>query len=237
VGPDPGPRGADLSVPSEPPRPTRAEVFREAYRDEEVARDYERARARTLGQRARARLERWLLARAFGGLPRDARLLDVACGTGRLASRIASHAASFTGVDVSFEMLTEARRHGIAGARYIQGDATRLPFPSGSFDVVTSMRFLRHLESPSRIAVFRELARVSRRFVVVELLVREGLVWHTKRVLHVPEWSRKLAVRRPTHEEAKDELARAGLRVLRRHALIAHVSQPHLYVCEVVRQS
>jgi hypothetical protein len=131
-------------------------------------------------------------------------------------------------------MLAQAARHGIAGARWVRGDAARLPFASGSFDVVASFRFVRHLEPAARIAVLRELARVSRRFVVVELLLGAGLVWRTKRLVHERAWAENLASRRPSHAQVVEELASAGLRLVRRHALIAGVSQPHVYVGEVL---
>lgn len=211
--------------------------MREAYRDAALARDYERARSANLGQRARASLERSLVRRALASLPRDSRILDVACGTGRLAPLLAGHGASLVGVDSSREMLAEAARHGLATARWVQGDATRLPFRDASFDVVTSCRFLRHLDAAGRTAVFRELARVSRRLVVVELLLGEGLVWATKRAVHDRAWSDARAHQRPADAEARRELEAAGLRVRRRHALIPWVSQPHFFVCEVARGS
>ena len=58
-----------------------------------------------------------------------------------------------------------------AAAWNIQGDATRLPFAERSFDLVVTTRFLRHLDAPARIAVLRELARVSRGIVLVELVL------------------------------------------------------------------
>jgi ubiquinone/menaquinone biosynthesis C-methylase UbiE len=211
--------------------PSRSELVRGAYQDEAVARSYEEDRSRHPSQRARAALERSLLRRALARVPRDARILDVACGTGRLAGLVSGFGASLTGVDVSCAMLGAAKAHALPGVSWVAGDATRLPFATGSFDVVLSTRFVRHLESPGRVAVFRELARVSRRFVVVELLLGTGLVSFVKRLTHSRAWREEIAPRRPTHETVVRELEASGLLVLARHALIPAVSQPHLYVC------
>jgi SAM-dependent methyltransferase len=207
----------------------RSEEVRRAYEDDELARAYEAERSKNAGQRARAKLERGLLARALGGAPRG-KLLDVACGTGRLSTFLKTFATSYTGLDASQQMLGEAKRAHPEAGEWVRGDATRLPFAKGSFDVVVTTRFVRHLDAVGRIAVFRELARVSRGVVVVELLLASGLVWRWKKLTHSKEWVDETAARRPTHDEAMSELSMAGLRVARRHALIARISQPHIYV-------
>lgn len=176
-----------------------------------------------------------MLARAFGHVPRGSTLLDVACGTGRLAAVLQSIGGPLTGVDASLPMLAAARAHGLAGVRWVAGDATALPFAAKSFDVLVSTRFLRHLDAGGRLAVFRELARVARRFVVVELLLGAGLVWRVKQLVHDAGWNRDVGARRPSHEGLVRELESAGLRFVARHALLAGVSQPHVYVCEVAR--
>ncbi len=67
------------------------------------------------------------------------RVLDVGCGTGQLAAKIkqALPKTAVVGCDFSAGMLQRAarRHHRVA---WIQGDAGRLPFRSGAFDVVTS---------------------------------------------------------------------------------------------------
>jgi SAM-dependent methyltransferase len=214
----------------------RSDFIRRAYEDDARARGYEAERSRNIGQRVRAQLERAMLRRALGAVERrparDARVLDVACGTGRLAGFFAAEAARYTGLDFSRAMLAEARRARPA-LTWVQGDATRLPFADRSFDLVVTTRFLRHLDAPARAAVLAELARVSRGLVLVELLLGAGLVWAWKRLYHAKAWTAELSPRRPSHEQAVRELDGAGLRVRARHALFAGVSQPHVYVCSV----
>jgi malonyl-CoA O-methyltransferase len=81
-----------------------------------------------------------------------ARVLDVGTGTGAVARLIAEHwpDAEVTGVDVSSGMIAEARRLG--AQRYEVGDASRLPYDSGTFDLVTQNNM---------IPFFDELARVT----------------------------------------------------------------------------
>ena len=56
---------------------------------------------------------------------------------------------------------------GIARLAAHQADAVALPFPSASFDVVTVLEVLEHVDAPERVA--REILRVARRFVVASV--------------------------------------------------------------------
>jgi ubiquinone/menaquinone biosynthesis C-methylase UbiE len=69
------------------------------------------------------------------------RVLDVACGTGIVARRVALHVelnGTITGLDLNPNMLTVARaaakREGLA-IEWHEGRAEKLPFPDGSFDL------------------------------------------------------------------------------------------------------
>ncbi|BAL91198.1 putative methyltransferase [Actinoplanes missouriensis 431] len=71
----------------------------------------------------------WLGERATG------RILDVGVGTGRNLPHYRAD-ATVTGIDLSPEMLAVARRSAQRPVDLREGDATRLPFPDGSFDTV-----------------------------------------------------------------------------------------------------
>jgi SAM-dependent methyltransferase len=53
------------------------------------------------------------------------------------------------------------------GPRYLHGDATRLPFRDGQFDLVVCVEVLEHLHDPA--AGLRELARVSSRHLLLSV--------------------------------------------------------------------
>ncbi len=69
-------------------------------------------------------------------------VLDVATGTGNTALALAPHVAHVTGLDLTPEMLDQARRitaeRGVTNADWVLGDAERLPFPDSSFDLYTA---------------------------------------------------------------------------------------------------
>ena len=103
-----------------------------------------------------------------GGL----RVLDVGCGTGRHAVRLANAGAKVTGLDFSNRMLDKARAKPGAGAvRFIHQDASgALPFEPESFDRVISCLVVDHLSDLR--AFFSELRRVCRDqgFIVVSVM-------------------------------------------------------------------
>jgi len=94
-----------------------------------------------------------------------ARALDLCCGTGDLAfalvrARNGSN-CEIVGVDFVEAMLTRARAKalsGWAGVTFTGGDALALPFPDGSFDLVTCAFGFRNLANYE--SGLREMARV-----------------------------------------------------------------------------
>jgi ubiquinone/menaquinone biosynthesis C-methylase UbiE len=69
-------------------------------------------------------------------------VLDVATGTGNTALALAPLVQRVTGLDLTPEMLDQARRvaveRGITNVDWVLGDAQELPFPDATFDVWTA---------------------------------------------------------------------------------------------------
>jgi ubiquinone/menaquinone biosynthesis C-methylase UbiE len=88
-------------------------------------------------------------------------VLDVACGTGVVATEAADRMGGrgrVVGLDLNQGMLTVAGRLR-PDIRWRQGDAAELPFDAGSFDVVLCQAALMFF--PDRAAALREMARVA----------------------------------------------------------------------------
>jgi ubiquinone/menaquinone biosynthesis C-methylase UbiE len=89
-------------------------------------------------------------------------VLDVACGHGRIANRLAERGAVVTGLDADAFFLAKAREAG-SGAEYVEGDMRELPFGDASFDAAllwfTSFGYF---DDDGNRAVLRELSRVLR---------------------------------------------------------------------------
>ncbi|MFM8322358.1 MAG: class I SAM-dependent methyltransferase, partial [Chloroflexota bacterium] len=151
-----------------------------------------------------AGLRSYLFGRA--GLPPHARLLEVGCGTGavladlRLPHDPAAPGASgrpapppaqapsggglHCGLDLQFGFLQQARRHAPA-ARLLQGDAFRLPFRDGAFDLVICHFLLLWLPDPP--AALAEMRRAARPGGWVMALAEPD---YAARIDHPPELAR-----------------------------------------------
>lgn len=84
------------------------------------------------------------------------RALDLPCGAGALATRLAADGMDVTGADIE---AVEPFRHD--PAKRVLADANKtLPFPDAHFDLVVTIEGIEHLENPS--GFLRECARLVR---------------------------------------------------------------------------
>lgn len=85
-------------------------------------------------------------------------ILDVGCGTGANLEMLAQFGKA-EGVDVSAEALTFCRERGLTNVK--QGQAEALPYDDNSFDLVTGLDVVEHLDND--LAGLKEMGRVLRR--------------------------------------------------------------------------
>jgi ubiquinone/menaquinone biosynthesis C-methylase UbiE len=123
-----------------------------------------------------------LLAQMYAGQPRrdfevaaeavratglaDAVLLEVGCGSGyysEVFAHLLGRPVRYTGLDYSRAMIDLARVR-YPGHRFVEGDATALPFPDRSFDIVLNGVSLMHIQKYP--AAITEAARVARSWCV-----------------------------------------------------------------------
>lgn len=84
---------------------------------------------------------------------------DVGCGAGGAARLAADRGAEVSGIDAA-ESLIEIARERVPGARFHIGDLEELPFPDGTFDVVTGFNSFQFAANP--VAALREARRISK---------------------------------------------------------------------------
>jgi ubiquinone/menaquinone biosynthesis C-methylase UbiE len=87
-------------------------------------------------------------------------VLDVGCGTGTLLDLYQQTGCRVFGIDASPAMLEVARGKLGHRADLRLGDATRMPYASGRFDLVAIVLALHEMPAPDRSAVLDEVKRV-----------------------------------------------------------------------------
>jgi len=114
---------------------------------------------------------------------RGQRLLDVACGLGRVSAPLALSGATVVGVDNAFLMARAAREKTVRAAKlervkvkaaYVQGFSGALPFADGAFDAVLCLGLLEHLPAWLQGATLAECLRVVRKKGAVYLVLNNN---------------------------------------------------------------
>ena len=134
-------------------------------------------------------------------------ILDLGSGTGYLSIEIAKRSPSLQvyGIDLSRQMVKIARRHakGVDNARFVFGNAAKLPFKDNSIDLVVSTGASHHWKTPRM--VFDECYRVLK--TDKEAWIYDGC----------PEVFNNRADRRKVNEECGFLVSRLGHRVSTLH--------------------
>ncbi len=117
------------------------------------------AEATLLAERALMRMEGFLPLLERHGLPSSGSVLDLGCGHGIRAEKIAAQFPSLrvVGLDRSAELLEQARVHERENLRFELGDLYSLPFADESFDFVYARLVFMHLSDPRQ--ALREIFR------------------------------------------------------------------------------
>jgi SAM-dependent methyltransferase len=143
----------------------------EYWRRRDVAEGYDAGRFDSVKGRLYRRCEERAIERALGVISPESSVLDAACGTGRITALLLRNRLAASGCDVSLAMMNVARRR-LTSIGYsvplIESSVDSLPFPDRSFDAVTCIGLMMHLDAEARARALRELARVVRGPLVVQ---------------------------------------------------------------------
>jgi ubiquinone/menaquinone biosynthesis C-methylase UbiE len=173
--------------------------------------------------------EQAIVSSMLEAFPNDGTVIDVPVGTGRFFEFYQARGLHPTGIDVSVDMLTQARQKaeqlGLA-VLLEEGDIRRLRFPGEAFDGAVCIRLLNLIDFGDVVPAVQELARVSKRYVILgvryfvpvsELVRRRGriglILRQYVRRLRAAVSARVLRI----HSRARmlDTVARSGLVIVR----------------------
>jgi SAM-dependent methyltransferase len=152
---------------------------------------------------------------AGGWIDAASRVLEVGCGTGNYSGAVsAATGCRCRGVDPSAEMLSRARRRQ-ATVDFRAGEAGRLDFEDGVFDVVFSVDVIHHVRDRER--AFGEASRVLRGGGRICTVTDSESIIRNRQPLAVffPETVAVDLARYPATSELEALMARAGFEAVR----------------------
>jgi len=109
----------------------------------------------------------------FQNLLSVGKVIDVGCGSGRDSILFTEAGYDYVGIDISDEMLAEARQL-VPTANFIKGNAYSLDFPSRSFDGFWAAASLLHIPKINASLVLQEIKRVVRSGGIGFIAMKEG---------------------------------------------------------------
>ena len=157
--------------------------------------------------------ERRIVEQTLLGLRIRGPILDAPCGTGRFLPFFAAFSREIVAADFSAEMLGLARQESVQAGwpiAYLLADVRRLPLEDRRFELAFAMRLLHRVRGrKERLEVLKELARVSRKWVLFSFYDRRS--WRGLRDRLRGRYAGE------TPEVIEAEVAEAGMRVERFH--------------------
>ncbi len=154
---------------------------------------------------------------------RGRRVLDVGCGTGRLATALATEAhARVWGIDENLEMIAVAREAVPATVGIRQGVAERLPFRNGWFDRVTMSLVIHLVRRTEALAEARRVVGPDGRVAIATFHPDHFTTYWLNSFF--PSIREIDAVRFPTPETLANALREAGFQRFETRRLVAEES-------------
>ena len=113
-------------------------------------------------------------------VPDGSRVVDVGCGTGYQLLRMASKIKFGMGVDLADRMIAYARKQqqkaGIDNLSFDMASAADLSqFDDNEFDLATTTLVLHEMAAELRLPALKEMARVSKKQIIVDYALSPGL--------------------------------------------------------------
>lgn len=161
--------------------------------------------------------------------------IDIPCGTFRLARVLLPAGLEITAADYSEAMLDQARQihagtGSAAAVTFSRQDVLHTTFADATFDIAVCNRLLHHYSEPqTRIAVLRELARITRDAVIVSFFDSASASNLVRRCKHVTGLKRQRDRYAISRGELATEAHAVGLQPVCFEAVRRFVS-PQTYV-------
>ena len=112
--------------------------------------------------------------------------LDVGCGDGMLAGKLAERCAEVTGIDRDPRIIAVARARPHERVQFVEADFLAHPFPPDSFDFVCANTSLHHMDFAAALTAMARVLRPGGRLAVVGLAADKSVTDYLAAAAGVP---------------------------------------------------
>jgi len=145
---------------------------------------YDETRFKSKAGKELHKIELSKIVRVLSNLPKNSKVIEVGCGTGRLLTECLKIGYQVDGIDASASMLDELRDKLNTRIHLDVGESANLPFESDTYDFAYTVRLLNQTESKSyALRTIKEMVRIvkSGSFVLIESVNgKRPRIWRNK---------------------------------------------------------
>lgn len=206
------------------------------YQSHAAAVEYDKVRFTSVPGRVFNFLEKRTIAKCFSSLPKGLTVVDIPCGTGRLAETLLRSGYKVHGMDISGEMLEVAKKRlQFAHSQFTCeiADARKVAAEHATYDGALCARVLMHFPLPEQIEFLSGVAALSQSVVVIN----HGLDSSYQRLRR---WFKRLLGHQPparfpiTNRDIQTLLKMSGLRETKRYRLLSLISEAVYIIAEKI---
>ena len=147
------------------------EDIKKGWQDSNIASTYDKKRFSSISGKFSDWLDKRALEKSLGPISKNAKILDMPVGTGRMSHYVLKLGYSnITCADISEDMINMASNLNkpIRKVKLVLTDAKHTSFPDSTFDAIVSVRFIGHIPKESRINILREMSRICHGTIIIE---------------------------------------------------------------------
>ena len=207
------------------------------YKNTQVAKEYDRVRFSSLAGRVFNAQEKRIIQECFKGLPRETIILDIPCGTGRLAETLLESELKVHGADISPEMLEVAKERLARYGKHFTTetmDAFTLTGSEQQFKAALCARVLMHFPLDDQIKFVCGVASITQSRIVINHSLNSPYQrfrrWVKKLLGHQQSAGYPI-----TNSEIKQLLDKAGFVEVKRKRINSLISEAIYIVAEKKR--
>lgn len=212
------------------------DAVREHYKDSEVASTYDAERFENFAGRWFDILEKRTITKALNYVKKrvpDAVVLDAPCGTGRITEVLLRQNFDVTGGDISPAMIDVAKKKCeliTDDFKTIVLDLDNPVVPELSYDLVSCIRLFHHLESGERKSILCNIAKLSRRYVLINVSYSSPYYRFRRRLKKL--LGQGISRTSSTFAEIEDETKAANLVIVKWYRVLPYVSEDMVLLLE-----